>query len=76
MSFSRPVTPPYIGVVCFRHCRILARMVVTEVVPDNVVVIEVIHDDVSRTEKTFKHVPTEIGAEEAEEVGAVGDVGV
>ena len=51
-------------------------MVVTEVVPDNVVVIEVIHDDVSRTEKTFKHVPTEIGAEEAEEVGAVGDVGV
>ena len=38
MSLSRPVTPPYIGVVCFRHCRIFARMVVTEVVPDNVVV--------------------------------------
>ena len=36
---------------------------------------EVIHDDGSPTEKTFEHVPTEIGAEEAEEVGAVGDVG-
>ena len=33
MSLSRPVTPPYIGVVCFRHCRIFARMVmVTEVI--------------------------------------------
>ena len=38
MSLIRPVTPPYIGIVCFRHCRIFARMVVTEVVPDNVVV--------------------------------------
>jgi len=32
-------------------------------------VTEVIHDDGSPTEKTFEHVPTEIGAEEAEEVG-------
>merc|ERR1712004_753953 len=32
-------------------------------------VVEEIHDDGSPTEKTFEHVPTEIGAEEAEEVG-------
>ena len=30
--------------------------------------MEEIHDDGSPTEKTFEHVPTEIGAEEAEEV--------
>ena len=33
-----------------------------------------IHDDGSPTEKTFEHVPTEIGAEEAEEVGGGCDV--
>lgn len=32
-------------------------------------VVEEIHDDGSPTDKTFEHVPTEIGAEEAEEVG-------
>jgi len=32
-------------------------------------VVESIHDDGTPTEKTFEHVPTEIGAEEAEEVG-------
>merc|ERR1712147_446263 len=32
-------------------------------------VVEEIHDDGTPTEKTFEHVPTEIGAEEAEEVG-------
>jgi len=32
-------------------------------------VVEEIHDDGSPTEKTFEHVATEIGAEEAEEVG-------
>merc|ERR1712018_859509 len=32
-------------------------------------VVEEIHDDGSPTEKTFEHVPSEIGAEEAEEVG-------
>ena len=31
-------------------------------------VVEEIHDDGSPTDKTFEHVPTEIGAEEAEEV--------
>ena len=36
-------------------------------------VTEVIHDDGSPTEKTFEHVPTEIGAEEAEEVGGGWD---
>ena len=30
--------------------------------------MEEIHDDGSPTDKTFEHVPTEIGAEEAEEV--------
>ena len=37
-------------------------------------VTKVIHDDGSPTEKTFEHVPTEIGAEEAEEVGGGCDV--
>jgi len=32
-------------------------------------VVEEIHDDGTPTDKTFEHVPTEIGAEEAEEVG-------
>ena len=43
---------------------------------DNAVlqVTEVIHDDGSPTEKTFEHVPTEIGAEEAEEVGGGCDM--
>ena len=32
-------------------------------------VVEEIHDDGTPTNKTFEHVATEIGAEEAEEVG-------
>ena len=32
-------------------------------------VVEEIHDDGTPTSKTFEHVPSEIGAEEAEEVG-------
>ena len=32
-------------------------------------VVEEIHDDGTPTTKTFEHVPSEIGAEEAEEVG-------
>ena len=31
--------------------------------------VEEIHDDGTPTTKTFEHVPSEIGAEEAEEVG-------
>lgn len=31
--------------------------------------MEEIHDDGTPTSKTFEHVPSEIGAEEAEEVG-------
>ena len=31
--------------------------------------MEEIHDDGTPTTKTFEHVPSEIGAEEAEEVG-------
>ena len=38
------------------------------VVNDHHQVVEEIHDDGSPTDKTFEHVPTEIGAEEAEEV--------
>ncbi|CAG0918280.1 unnamed protein product [Notodromas monacha] len=33
------------------------------------VVVEEVHDDGTPTSKTFEHVPSEIGAEEAEEVG-------
>ena len=35
---------------------------------------EVIHDDGFPTKKTFKHVPTEIGVKEAEEVGGGCDM--
>jgi 26S proteasome regulatory subunit N8 len=36
---------------------------------DAYVAIEEIHDDGTPTSKTFEHVTSEIGAEEAEEVG-------
>ena len=53
-------------------------MVVTEVVPDNVVVRPLVLlsvvDHFSRMGKTFEHVPTEIGAKEAEEVGGGCDM--
>ena len=37
--------------------------------PSPVLGVEEIHDDGTPTTKTFEHVPSEIGAEEAEEVG-------
>ena len=53
-------------------------MVVTEVVPDKVVlhplVLLSVADHFSRMGKTFEHVPTEIGAKEAEEVGGGCDM--
>ena len=50
----------------------------TEVVPDKVVlhplVMLSVEDHFSRMGKTFEHVPTEIGAKEAEEVGGGCDM--
>ena len=47
------------------YCSVLLEGLPTEAYK----VVEEIHDDGTPTNKTFEHVATEIGAEEAEEVG-------
>ena len=70
LNLNFPLTTEFDPVLDFRISTIISTFYDSSGIPtDAYYAIEEVHDDGTPTSKTFNHVASEIGAEEAEEVG-------